>query len=93
MRPVEPAGHLPSGVDFSPADMQQHARVVTAAIERHAPGFGKLIIAESIRSPKRSRQEIRSRVKPFAGPGATPIRAVRPASRSAAIPAQTASEV
>ena len=32
-----------------------------------------MIIAQSIRSPKRSRQEIRSRVKPLAGPGATPI--------------------
>ena len=34
-----------------------------------------MIIAQSIRSPKRSRQAIRSRVKPLAGPGATPIRA------------------
>ena len=34
-----------------------------------------MTIAQSIRSPKRSKQEIRSRVKPLAGPGATPIRA------------------
>ena len=37
-----------------------------------------MTIAQSIRSPKRSRQAIRSRVKPLAGPGATPIRAARP---------------
>ena len=50
-----------------------------------------MIIAQSIRSPKRSRQAIRSRVKPLAGPGAMPIAPVRPSSRSAAIPSQTAS--
>ena len=50
-----------------------------------------MTIAQSIRSPKRSRQAIRSSVKPLAGPGATPIAAASPASRSAAIPSQTAS--
>ena len=32
-------------------------------------------------------------MKPFAGPGATPIASVSPASTSAAIPSQTDSEV
>ncbi len=52
-----------------------------------------MIIAQSIRAPKRSRQSIRSRVKPLAGPGATPIRRVNPDSRSAAMPSQTISLV
>ena len=50
-----------------------------------------MIIAQSIASPKRSKQLIASRVKPLAGPGATPIERVSPASRSAAIPYHTAS--
>ena len=52
-----------------------------------------MIIAQSIRSPKRSKHEITSSVKPLAGPGATPSSDVRPASRSAAMPSQTASLV
>ena len=69
-----------------------------AAARRHSsPGQGssgfRITIAQSMRSPKRSRQSIRSSVKPLAGPGATPIRSVRPAARSAAMPSHTASLV
>ena len=52
-----------------------------------------MIIAQSIASPKRSKHEIRSSVKPFAGPGATPIALARPSSRSARIPSHTVSLV
>ena len=52
-----------------------------------------MIIAQSSSAPNRSRQSIRSSVKPLAGPGATPIRRVSPASRSAAMPSHTTSLV
>ena len=52
-----------------------------------------MIIAQSIEAPKRSKQEMTSRVKPLAGPGATPSNRVSPAARSASMPSQTASLV
>ena len=60
-------------------DTGDHAapRCAAAASSTSSPGHGssglRIIIAQSIRSPKRSRQLIRSSVKPLAGPGATPI--------------------
>ena len=41
-----------------------------------------MIIAQSISSEKRSKQSIRSSVKPLAGPGATPSSRVSPSSRT-----------
>ena len=52
-----------------------------------------MTIAQSSSVPKRSKQSSRSSVKPFAGPGATPSRRVKPASRSAAMPSHTAALV
>jgi hypothetical protein len=49
-----------------------------------------MIIAQSISSAKRSKQSIRSSVKPLAGPGATPSRRVSPSSRTARMPSHTA---
>ena len=49
-----------------------------------------MIIAQSISAAKRSRQSIRSSVKPLAGPGSDAQQAVRPASRTACMPSHTA---
>ena len=83
------AGQLGPGKDVVPEEAavidhpRDHLDLGRAAAPRQSsPGHGsrglRMIIAQSIRSPKRSRQAIRSRVKPFAGPGATPITPVRP---------------
>ena len=62
-------------------------RAAAAAPSASSPGHGsnglRISIAQSIRSPKRSRHAMTSSVKPFAGPGATPMAPVRPSSRSA----------
>ena len=68
-----------------------------AAGSTSSPGHGssglRISIAQSMRSPKRSRHPATSSVKPFAGPGATPIERARPSERSVAIPSHTASLV
>src|SRR5438552_3940575 len=62
---------------------------LTAAGNTRLPGHGsrgfKIIIAQSSSGPKRSKQSSRSSVKPLAGPGATPRRAVSLASLSLSI--------
>ena len=69
----------------------------SAAGRTSSPGHGssglRITIAQSIRSPKRSRQSITSSVKPFAGPGATPSLRVSPSARTASSASQTASLV
>jgi hypothetical protein len=66
---------------------------VAAASSTSDPGHGsiglRMIIAQSIDEPNRSKQPIRSSVKPFAGPGATPSIRVSPAERTASMPSQT----
>jgi hypothetical protein len=66
-----------------------------AAARTSSPGHGsngfRITIAQSIASPKRSKQRRRSSVNPFAGPGAIPIASASPRSRSAVIPSQTCS--
>ena len=43
--------HLPRDVEFSTADIEHQVRTVTAVIERHAPGFGALVVASNVQSP------------------------------------------
>jgi hypothetical protein len=60
-----------------------HARVFTGG-QREPTGQGssglRMSIAQSMSSPKRSKQPTRSSEKPLAGPGAMPSRLVRPSS-------------
>ena len=64
-------------------------------LETMFPGQGskglRMIMAQSIREPKRSKHWRISRVKPLAGPGATPIRSVKPESMRRCMPVQTLS--
>ncbi|MBE7187103.1 NAD(P)/FAD-dependent oxidoreductase [Jatrophihabitans endophyticus] len=43
--------HLPPDRDLTAAEVERQAGRVTAAIERHAPGFGERVLAVSIQSP------------------------------------------
>ena len=54
------------------------------------PAIGGGDVNQSICEALRSMQSIRSRVNPLAGPGATPSRRARPASRTALMPSHTA---
>src|SRR5437764_553378 len=68
---------------------------LSAAGRAMLPGHGsrgfKIIIAQSSNGPKRSKQRMRSSVKPFAGPGATPMTSVIFSSCIRAIAFHTAS--
>jgi len=67
----------------------------SAARRLRFPGHGssgfRMIIAQSSSAPNRSKHRMTSSEKPFAGPGATPMRSVSPASRSLSIAVHTAS--
>jgi phytoene dehydrogenase-like protein len=49
--------HLPHGVEYSDEVIQQHVDRIEAVLERHAPGFGELIVGRYIQSPARLQQE------------------------------------
>ncbi len=49
--------HLPVGVEFTADLIDEHVRLVEATIERHAPGFGELVVGRYIQSPGRLQEE------------------------------------
>jgi len=49
--------HLPVGVESSEAVVEAHVRLVEQTLERHAPGFGDLIVARFVQSPGRLHEE------------------------------------
>jgi len=49
--------HLPAGVESSEAVVEAHVRLVEQTLERHAPGFGDLIVARFVQSPGRLHEE------------------------------------
>jgi len=49
--------HLPVGVEFTDSVVAEHVRRVEATIERHAPGFGDLVVGRFVQSPGRLQQQ------------------------------------
>jgi len=49
--------HLPVGVESSEAVVEAHVRLVEQTLQRHAPGFGDLIVARFVQSPGRLHEE------------------------------------
>jgi phytoene dehydrogenase-like protein len=43
--------HVPEGLELSAETLDEHVRRIEAVIERHAPGFGQLILARRVLSP------------------------------------------
>jgi phytoene dehydrogenase-like protein len=43
--------HLPEGIDYDATTVDRHVKKMEAVIERHAPGFGKSVIARGVQSP------------------------------------------
>jgi phytoene dehydrogenase-like protein len=49
--------HLPHGVEHSDELVERQVKRIEAVLERHAPGFGELVLGRYIQSPDRLRQE------------------------------------
>lgn len=49
--------HLPHGVALTEDTFDNHLRLVESVLERHAPGFGNLIIGRYVQSPAKLQQE------------------------------------
>jgi phytoene dehydrogenase-like protein len=43
--------HVPEGVALTQDDVDRHVALIESVIERHAPGFGELILARAVQSP------------------------------------------
>jgi phytoene dehydrogenase-like protein len=49
--------HLPHGVEFDDELVDKQVRRIEAVVERHAPGFGELIVGRYVQSPARLQEE------------------------------------
>jgi phytoene dehydrogenase-like protein len=49
--------HLPHGVEHSDELVEQQVKRIEAVLERHAPGFGELIVGRYVQSPDRLHRE------------------------------------
>jgi phytoene dehydrogenase-like protein len=49
--------HLPPGVDCSDEVIAEHVERVEAIVERHAPGFGDLVVGRYLQSPRQLERE------------------------------------
>ncbi|MFL6161450.1 MAG: phytoene desaturase family protein [Jatrophihabitantaceae bacterium] len=49
--------HLPAGVEDHDERISEHVKRIEAVLERHAPGFGELIVGRYVQSPGRLQQE------------------------------------
>jgi phytoene dehydrogenase-like protein len=49
--------HLPHGIEFDEAMVAEQVQRIEAILERHAPGFGELVVGRYVQSPARLQQE------------------------------------
>ena len=49
--------HLPHGIEFDEAVVAEQVQRIEAILERHAPGFGELVVGRYVQSPARLQQE------------------------------------
>ncbi|HEU5270883.1 MAG TPA: NAD(P)/FAD-dependent oxidoreductase [Jatrophihabitans sp.] len=49
--------HLPHGVEYSDEVIDRQVKRIEAVLERHAPGFGELVVGRYVQSPLRLQQE------------------------------------
>lgn len=49
--------HLPHGIEHSDELIEEQVRRIEAVLERHAPGFGELIVGRYVQSPSRLQEE------------------------------------
>jgi phytoene dehydrogenase-like protein len=49
--------HLPHGIEFDDALISEQVQRIEATLERHAPGFGALVVGRYVQSPARLQEE------------------------------------